>query len=248
MVDTWPAPNCIPDFDLTIITSPPIPAGGSCANPLVVTIGAGTLPYTVSGLTNCGLVNTYSNTCMGSYDGGEDHITQLVLTEPLVLDITLNPNGTTYSGFAIDNVCPLDVATGSCLGYIGTSSGTSKSIYGLNLPAGTYYIMVDTWPTPNCIPNFSLSFAGAAPPPPNDNCAAATPVGDVVNLAFDTAPASHDGSGTCSTAGKNLWYCFTAPITGNATISLCGSGFDTKLAVYDGCGLHAAWRPACLCR
>lgn len=235
MVDTWPAPACIPDFDLTIIESPPMPDGANCADPLVVTIGAGSLPLTVSGLSNCGFGNDYSTTCMGSYDGGEDHITQLVLTEPLVLDITLNPNGTTWTGMAIDNVCPLDAATGSCIGFIGTSSGTSKTLFGLNLAAGTYYIMVDTYPSPNCVPNFSLSFAGAAPPPPNDNCASATPVGDVLNLPFNTQAATHDGTGTCSTAGKNLWYCFTAPMTGNARVSLCGSSFDTKLAVYDGC-------------
>ncbi|MGB5105620.1 MAG: GEVED domain-containing protein [Candidatus Zixiibacteriota bacterium] len=235
MVDTWPAPDCIPDFDLSIDVAAPTPAGANCSDPLVITLGAGDLPYTASGLANCGLGNTYSNTCMGSYDGGEDHITQLVLTDPVVLDITLNPNGTTWSAMAIDNVCPLDVATGSCIGFIGTSSGSSKSLLGLNLAAGTYYIMVDTWPTPNCIPNFSLTFAGAAPPPPNDNCASATPIGDVTNLPFDNSAATHDGAGLCSTAGKNLWYCFTAPITGNARISLCGSSYDTKLAVYDGC-------------
>ena len=235
MVDTWPAPDCIPNFDLTIAEAAPTPAGANCANPLEITLGAASLPYTVSGLTNCGLINDYSTTCMGSYDGGEDHITKLVLTDAVVLDITLNPNGTTYSAIAIDNVCPLDAATRSCLGYVGTSSGAAKSIVGLSLAAGTYYIMVDTWPTPNCVPNFSLTFAGAAPPPANDNCANALPVGDVSNLAFNNTSATHDGSGTCSTAGKNLWYCFTAPLTGNARISLCGSGFDTKLAVYDGC-------------
>ncbi|MGB5105619.1 MAG: GEVED domain-containing protein [Candidatus Zixiibacteriota bacterium] len=235
MVDTWPTPDCIPDFDLSITTAAATPAGANCANPLEITIGTADLPYTVSGLTNCGLGNTYSNTCMGSYDGGEDHITKLVLTDAVVLDITLNPNGTTYAGMAIDNVCPLDVATGSCLGFVGTSSGTAKSIVGLSLAAGTYYIMVDTWPTPNCIPNFSLTFAGAAPPPSNDNCANAIAVGDVLNLPFNNTAATHDGSGTCSTTGKNLWYCFTAPITGNARVSLCGSSFDTKLAVYEGC-------------
>ena len=235
MVDTWPSPDCIPDFDLKITEAAPTPAGANCADPFVLTLGTGDLPYTASGLTNCGLGNTYSTTCMGSYDGGEDHITKLVLTEAVLMDITLNPNGTTWSGMAIDNVCPLDATTGSCIGYIGTSSGTAKTLYGLNLAAGTYYIMVDTYPTPNCIPNFSLTFAGAAPPPPNDNCASATPVGDVTNLAFDNTPATHDGTGTCSTTGKNLWYCFTAPMTGNARISLCGSTFDTKLAVYDGC-------------
>lgn len=233
MVDTWPSPTCIPDFDLTIIETPPLPAGSNCGDPYIITLGLGDLPHTESGLLTCGMGNTYSNTCMGSYDGGEDQIIQLVLTDPMVLDITLNPNGTTWTGMAIDNVCPLDVATGSCLGIVTSSAGTAKTIYGLNLAAGTYYIMVDTYPSPNCIPSYSLSFAGAAPPPPNDLCANATPVGDIVSLNFNTMTANYDGAGTCQTS-KNVWYLFTAPLTGNSTISLCGSSYDTKLAVYEG--------------
>ncbi len=219
---------------MTVSCAAPSP-GDNCTLPYDITLGTASLPYTLSGQTTCGRVNDYSNTCMGSYDGGEDMVIRLVLTDAVLMDITLNPLGTSYTGFAIDNVCPLDIATGSCLGYISSSGTAAYTLYGLNLPAGTYYIMVDTWPSPNCIPSFNMTFAGAAPPPPNDNCASATPVGDVLNLPFDNAPASHDGSGTCSTTGKNLWYCFTAPITGNARISLCGSSFDTKLAVYDGC-------------
>jgi len=32
----------------------------------------------------------------------------------------------------------------------------------------------------------------------------------------------------------NFWYCYTASCTGEATVSLCGSNYDTMLAVYDG--------------
>jgi len=73
--------------------------------------------------------------------------------------------------------------------------------------------------------------------PHNDRCDKADSIGDVTNLAFDTARATFDGPGHCM-AGPNIWYCYTPSCTGTATISLLGSSFDTKLAVYDGCGCY----------
>jgi len=83
----------------------------------------------------------------------------------------------------------------------------------------------------------SITCQDFVPPPPpvlNDDCFNARPVGDVTNLSFDTSKATFDGPGNCMT-GSNIWYCYTATCTGNATVSLCGSNYDTMLAVYDGC-------------
>ena len=68
----------------------------------------------------------------------------------------------------------------------------------------------------------------------NNNCAGAKPISDVTDMDFDTRDASFDGPGLCLTS-PNLWYCYTASCTGNVTVSLAGSGYDTMLAVYDGC-------------
>jgi hypothetical protein len=68
----------------------------------------------------------------------------------------------------------------------------------------------------------------------NDDCENAEPVGDVTNLPFDTTTATFDGLGTCMSS-PNIWYCYTATCTGAVTVSLCGSSYDTMLAVYDGC-------------
>ncbi|MFH1716732.1 MAG: hypothetical protein ABIF19_05230, partial [Planctomycetota bacterium] len=76
--------------------------------------------------------------------------------------------------------------------------------------------------------------SGAAPPPfSNDKCQNARPVGNVTNLAFDTQDATFDGPGHCMNS-PNIWFRYTAPCTGQATVSLCGSSFDTMLAIYDG--------------
>ncbi len=68
----------------------------------------------------------------------------------------------------------------------------------------------------------------------NDDCTKAIAVGDVTDLAYNTAQATFDGPGHYITT-PNIWYCYTATCTGGATVSLAGSSFDTKLAVYDGC-------------
>ncbi|MFQ5453058.1 MAG: hypothetical protein ACE5D6_02590, partial [Candidatus Zixiibacteriota bacterium] len=69
--------------------------------------------------------------------------------------------------------------------------------------------------------------------PANDDCANAEVVGDVVNLPYSTDLATFDGVGTCNTA-PNIWYSYTASCDGDLTVSLCGSSYDTKLAVYEG--------------
>jgi hypothetical protein len=70
--------------------------------------------------------------------------------------------------------------------------------------------------------------------PINDNCNNAKTVGNVTNLPFDTTNATFDGPGGCMDS-PNIWYCYTATVSGDVTVSLCGSEFDTKLAVYNGC-------------
>jgi hypothetical protein len=58
--------------------------------------------------------------------------------------------------------------------------------------------------------------------------------------AFDNVDATTDGPdepGTCdffsyTQIDADIWYRYTASCTGDVTVSLCGSGYDTKLAVY----------------
>jgi len=81
----------------------------------------------------------------------------------------------------------------------------------------------------------TISCGGVMPPPSSkDDCENATEISDVEDLSFDTTDATFDGSGLCMTS-PNIWYCYTATCTGNVTVDLAGSSFDTMLAVYDGC-------------
>jgi hypothetical protein len=76
--------------------------------------------------------------------------------------------------------------------------------------------------------------------PANDECANATAIGTGV-FAFNNAtatnsattlPAACDG-GVGTTMQRDIWYLFTAPCTGTAKITTCGTtAFNSRLAVY----------------
>lgn len=107
--------------------------------------------------TTCGMDNDYTNTCLGTFDNGEDILYELHLSSPQTLDITVT--GATplddWIGVAVGDTCPPGA---TCIASA-TTSGTVATISGLTLPAGVYYLMIDRWPLDvECI-NFTLSIS-----------------------------------------------------------------------------------------
>ncbi len=233
IVDTWPTPDCIPNFTLSF-SAFEATGGDNCSEPITVKLpddmtgGSGGDSYVDDNWT-CGRGNNYSETCLGSYDGGEDIIYELDVAGDMSVDITLETSST-WTGLMIADACG-DVDP--CIAFA-TGSAGNKYLYNVELTTGYYYIMVDTWPSPACIPSFTLTISPSAGGLDNDDyddCEALT--GEVVDLEFNTTAASFDGPGGCLTS-PNIWYCWEASCDGLATISLCGSSYDTKLAVYGG--------------
>ncbi|MCA9158884.1 MAG: metallophosphoesterase [Planctomycetales bacterium] len=72
----------------------------------------------------------------------------------------------------------------------------------------------------------------------NDNFASATPLngtsistsGNNSGATFETTEPYNVGS----TGGKSVWWKWTAPSTGTATVATAGSSFDTTLGIYSG--------------
>lgn len=78
---------------------------------------------------------------------------------------------------------------------------------------------------------FFMMAAPARTQPVNDQCQDAMPITDET-LSVDTTNATTDGAGECPVT-RDIWYRYTASCTGNIIVSLCGSDYDTALAVYD---------------
>jgi hypothetical protein len=76
----------------------------------------------------------------------------------------------------------------------------------------------------------------------NDSCGAPTPIAGFGTFLTSTVGATTDGQPTsaCLFFGSDqiwadVWMCWAAEASGLVKIETCGTGFDTKLAVYPGC-------------
>ncbi len=87
--------------------------------------------------------------------------------------------------------------------------------------------------------------------PPNDDCADAIAVIDG-DTEFNNIWATTDGPDepTACDFGfgvtqidADVWFCYEATCSGTVTASLCGSDYDTKLAVYNGCTCPPTGQP-----
>lgn len=137
--------------------APVVPQGGEdCEH----TVAINTLPH-VEVNSTCTMDNDYSNTCLGTYDNGDDILYELNLVDPQTVTITVD--GITsldnWIGLALADTCPPDL---SCIDFA-TTSGDVATIGPLSLSAGTYFLMVDNWPSEDECLNYTLTIATDAP-------------------------------------------------------------------------------------
>lgn len=210
--------------------------GATCATATVITLPAAA-PYADSG-TTCGKGNTYSgHVCSANYSLGEDALYELNVTAQGVYSIAIS--GTAgWSSILVTDGCP-DAAP-ACLAWAG-NDGTSQSVIANFPSAGTYYLQIDTYPTPNCTA-YNLAITQIITPG-NDECANATVINS--NNFAETIDASTATTGAgdpvtiCGGQVHNgsVWYTFTPVSSGTVDIETCGSNYDTVLALWSGsCG------------
>jgi hypothetical protein len=77
----------------------------------------------------------------------------------------------------------------------------------------------------------------------SDDCSTPTPIAGLGTFPFDTTSATTDGSPSplCMGSGSDnidndVWFCWTAPATGYVEFNVCAVIFNTKIAIYPGCG------------
>ncbi|WP_291095118.1 GEVED domain-containing protein, partial [Flavobacterium sp. UBA2787] len=180
-------------------------AGATVLSPASLPIASQAL---VCGGTND--INSGNATACGSglYMGGQEALYTLTPTTTGNYNIAIA--GQTWTGIFVFQGCP--TAGGTCVGNI-TSSSSSKNL-NVSLTAGLqYYIMFDTYPSPNspCPGTFSITPPPppcVAPPAPGNTLASASLVcaGTAVTLSLQNATA---GSGVTyqwqSSTDNVLW-------------------------------------------
>jgi len=162
-------------------------------------------------------------------------------TAPHTCRITVSLCGSEFDTMlAVYNGCS-SPTLGNLIGCNDDNSCGYQSELALDVVAGNQYLIeVGGYETDEDSGQGVISIGCESEPPYellNDNCVDAISIGNVTNLPFDTNDAQFDGPGHCMTS-QNIWYCYTAPSTCDVTVSLCGSEYDTKLAIYNGCGCY----------
>lgn len=196
-------------------TPTPLP-GQDCSSAIVINI-PGDMPYSQSG-TTCGLLNEYAATCLGNFDGGEDIIYQLNVASEAYVDISYTTTDN-YTGILLDDSCPPGPVT--CIDQATSSIAGTIYLSGNLLSAGVYFLMLDSWPAPDCISSFTLtitcSIGTPTPTPtiyghPGDTCGEALPLdcGDCVLGSTVGMDTNFDcGSLGGIAGGPDVVYTFT---------------------------------------
>jgi hypothetical protein len=140
--------------------------------------------------------------------------------------------GTNYDSRikVFSGTCGALVCVGGNDDFCGAQSQTAAAVTG-----GTqYFVVISGFGAAQG--NYSLATTFLEPAT-NGECEDAIVVTNGETVEGSTAGASPDVAPTCGTTngtGGGVWYSFTPDITGNATFSLCGSAFDTRIRVYTG--------------
>ncbi len=247
ILDSWPSPTCNAYNNLSI--SAPVPAGGCALGTGQVNI---TLPYSSTGRTTCGRIDdlTASNTVTcGStfYFSAEDEV--FVFTPVASGSITISlTSASSWVGIMLYDGCPL---VSSCAGIPGTcvnnaqGSGGNQSMCANVIAGHTYYLLVDQFASPYCIPSYNISISAPA------GVAAGITCGNPVTIA--SLPYTANGettscmgndysnatSGSCLTlyeSGNDKVYSYTATTAQCIAITLSAAS-DNLIGyqVYSGC-------------
>lgn len=138
-----------------------------------------------------------------------------------------------------------NLGTSTCSWYWATApAGNGRSVQDQNIVPGPQYdtAVVGDYDLALCVGPGPMELSPAScisSPPANDDCPNAQPISNGT-IAFSTRLATTDGPiepGACNFSGdtqvgQDIWYCYIASCTGHVTVNLCGSTYDTKVAIY----------------
>jgi hypothetical protein len=221
---------------LNITTTPAAaPPNDSCLTATAITLGS----YTGTTIGASPSATGLTGLC-GASDNSPDvyYSFSTCSTAPVTIDTcglpacTFSPLNTVIS---VHTACPsssgLVVASCNDDALTGPCANTQNSILTFTpSPCTPYYIRVAGSGVTSG--NFALNVSQPTTGPANDSCSAAIPY-TVGPVTYSTCNATTDGDAiSCSAIANDVWYTWSAPCAGTATVDTCGSSFDTVLAVY----------------
>ena len=146
---------------------------------------------------------------------------------------------------------------GSCGGTLlaDRNANTNNEAFTVQNTAGTSSLLMRVYLGADTRNDYAMTVNVSAPPPANDECASAINI-TAASTSFDTTSAGDSTPSVAAScldgAGANcyndVWYRWTAPCTGIATLSTCGAAsFDSRIVMYAGSSCPSAATPVFAC-
>ncbi len=233
--DTYPSPNSPCPGTFSIMVVPPPPANDNCAGATTLTVNADfSCGVTTNGTTLSATQSTETApSCSPS--GVNDDVWYKFIATNTQHRVSIS---------AATSASAIAVYSGSCgsltqiSGACATTSSGAAAINFTGLTIGTTYTVrvYTTSATVGINATFTLCIGTPPPVPANDLCSGAIALACGQTLTGYTFSSTLDNAPTCNSVtntAPGVWYAFTGN-GGTATISLCGSAFDTYLSVYTG--------------
>lgn len=220
-------------FDLTLRFEPPttVPPVDRCDG-ATVDISAGGVFSGLFAETSDDYVLSCSSTPRG------DAAYRLVLDAPkdVVLEATTSGGGSPATNLALVRACGDRESTLRC-----QAGGRPARLVQRALPAGVYYVLVESSSATASTWSLTVSVTDPAPRPPGDACGTAIDITDGPGTA-SLGTAERDVTTTCggtSTFLRDLVFTFTLPSTRDVTLTTNGAGFHAA-ALATECGVLAS--------
>ncbi len=160
-------------------TGIPIPQGSTCANPLLLTFPAEEITGNTADYSD-----DYSSTWItptSSYMNGDDVVYQFTLANTMLLNGTITTTGSWMGAFILENEPNVDTPAEVLLTK--SSSGNTLTYTNEMIPAGTYFLIISSYPSPQSV-DYTINLTADALPLPE---AATNP--SPANQAIDQATA-----------------------------------------------------------
>ena len=148
--------------------------------------------------------------------------------------ITLNVNGAEFSP-NLDVIAELWDSSGTLIASNNPAELLSANIT-TSVPAGDFFLHIKSNELYGRVGQYNISGTINPVTVPNDNfvnrisLTSPTTTGTNVNATKESGEPNHGGN----VGGKSVWWSWTAPASGNFTLSTAGSNFDTLLGLYTG--------------
>lgn len=209
------------DYVLLITERFQQPANDTCSEAIDVFEN---IPYTGTTIDALGNIGSSCGFYFDFYDVW--HVFTPTQTKDYLISLCGSDFDTTLSVYAACGGAELACNDDSC---------GSQSAIVLSLTAGqSYSLRIAGYD--GDVGSYILTIMENASPPANDDCANAVGLSLDVPYVGSTLGATGSQASSCgNTDNLDVWHTFTSIVDGNYTISLCGSAFDTTLAVYNAC-------------